>query len=260
MQQLLRKSPMILSGVFIFITLTRVAELADSGFQAGVLGWVFSIAMGVSVFVSSYYMRVAMIRKGGEEDRRSKLLRRTAAVAMVFFVVIDGVFNVVEVMRSLDDSALYYPALIYGAFPTVAAALLGSLQGYVDRIPMPPPRGFWKGIQKRIIKILELWIDTTTEKWQNRITNNTTETVNIAPKPAQVRSKPLKPKNTPASKKTPAERVSTANYDAFIDYQIKNGYPPLSAGQIMVEFGVNATTANKWRKDYEIERKSVPPV
>jgi hypothetical protein len=144
--------------------------LVASGFGAGVLGWMFSVGMGVAVFVTSYYSRVAISAKDGKEDKRSIRVRTIAMTGLLFFVVIDGYFNVVEVLRTLLIPDLYYPALVYGAFPTVAAALLGILQGYVDRLPVPPTNrtyNIWNAIRARIVRKLDSSIRPTAITGEN---------------------------------------------------------------------------------------------
>ena len=136
----MKKMPMVLAGMFIAITLVRVAALAAEGFQAGALGWLFSAGLGAGIFISSYYSRVSATGKDGEEDRRSKQTRDMALISMILFVAVDGYFNIMEVQRSLQDETLRIAAVLYGAFPTLAAALLGGLQGRVDRLPHPPQK------------------------------------------------------------------------------------------------------------------------
>ena len=61
-----------------------------------------------------------------------------ALPALILFAVADGLFNLWDVQRVVKDPALQGAATIYGIFPTLAVALLGALQGFVDRIPTPP--------------------------------------------------------------------------------------------------------------------------
>lgn len=158
----MKRLPLILAAVFIAITLTRVASLVEHGFSSGLLGWAFSFGLGVAVFVTSYFMRVAAASsKTGMEDKRSRNTRAISAIALVFFVLVDGYFNVVEVLRSLTDQSLYVAALLYGAFPTVAAALLGVLQGYVDRLPSPPTK-------YNIMVAVRAWITNRIERRINQ--------------------------------------------------------------------------------------------
>ena len=136
----MRKLPTILAGLFLIITLTRVAALAADGMGAGLLGWAFAAGLGAAVYVSAYYTRVSGLDRNGDEDRRSKSVRRAAMVSLVLFAAVDGLFNLAEVLRSLTDPTLIAAAWVYGLFPTLAAGLLGWLQGHVDRLPRPPQR------------------------------------------------------------------------------------------------------------------------
>lgn len=135
----MRKLPTILAALFILLTLVRVADFSRSAMQAGWLGWLFSAGLGAAVYGSAYWTRVSAMR-GDEEDRRSRQTRRMAWFALLLFVAADGFFNLSEVRRTVTDPGLYNAATIYGLFPTLAAALLGALQGFVDRLPHPPQK------------------------------------------------------------------------------------------------------------------------
>ncbi len=151
----MKRLPTLLAAVFIVITLVRVASFSGVAMQAGWLGWVFSIGLGASVYLSAYWMRISAVNRNGEEDVRSIRVRKMAAPALVLFVVADGLFNLWDVLRVVKDPALQGAAYIYGAFPTLAVALLGALQGFVDRIPTPP-----KAQRKRSLRIVMVeWID-----------------------------------------------------------------------------------------------------
>lgn len=136
----MRKSPTILAMVFILITLVRVAEFSDTRMKAGWLGWLFSIALGAGVYFFAWFTR-DHISKAEGTDRRSLIVQRWAWGALAFFVVVDGIFNGAEVWLSVQPAGalMVITTLIYGVFPTLAAAALGALQGHVDKLPSPPP-------------------------------------------------------------------------------------------------------------------------
>jgi hypothetical protein len=136
----MRKLPTILAGLFIAITLARVASFSAEAMQAGVLGWIFSIGLGLSVYASAYWTRVSASSRDGSEDKRSRATRIAAWASLILFATADGFFNLAEVLRTVTDSNLRNAAYLYGMFPTLAAALLGALQGYVDRLPVAPQR------------------------------------------------------------------------------------------------------------------------
>jgi len=134
----LRKSPTILAAVFILITLFRVAQFADQRMMAGWLGWVFSIALGSGVYFFAWFTREHITRQEGV-DRRSQTVQRWSWGALSFFVLVDGAFNGAEVWLSVQpkDTLMVIMTVVYGVFPTLAAAALGALQGHVDRLPLP---------------------------------------------------------------------------------------------------------------------------
>lgn len=120
----MKKLPLLLSMLFLAITLARVAKFSDDYLQAGGLGWVFSIALGVAVFAAAYWTRVATTRK-------------QAVAALVLFVSIDAFFNFAHVWLSADTEQPLVAggAVLYGLFPTLAVALLGWLSGAISRLP-----------------------------------------------------------------------------------------------------------------------------
>jgi hypothetical protein len=132
---------------FIGITLTRVAVLASGPLGAGWLGWLFAVGLGAGVYLAAYWMKVA--------DAGT---RTAASVTLAFFVLADLAFNNAEVYRHMADAGtwgdwmLRVAGLVYASFPTLAAALLGWLQGRVDRLPPAPMR---KGA---IFPRIKLWI------------------------------------------------------------------------------------------------------
>lgn len=140
----MRKIPTYLVSVFLVITLWRVAVFASEAMGAGWLGWPFALGLGVAVYTCAYFTREHMtIKEGQDEDRRSKNARQAAATSLVIFTLVDGLFNLSEVLRTLPQNSqtvVVIGAWVYGVFPTLAAALLGILQGYVDRLPTPPQR------------------------------------------------------------------------------------------------------------------------
>lgn len=141
----MRKTPTILAVLFILITLTRVGQFSAERMQAGLLGWLFSIGLGAGVFFTAYWTREHVtVKQAGDgeqkRDRRSILVQRWAWAGLIFFSLVDGLFNMAEVWLAVNPvTALVGVATgIYGIFPTVAAGLLGVLQGFIDRLPKPP--------------------------------------------------------------------------------------------------------------------------
>ena len=120
----MKRLPLILSALFLAITLARVASFAQHELKAGPLGWVFSIALGVAVYASAYWTRIPSTRK-------------QAAAALVLFIAIDAYMNFTHVWLSADTEQPLVAggAVLYGLFPTLAVALLGWLSGAISRLP-----------------------------------------------------------------------------------------------------------------------------
>jgi hypothetical protein len=120
----MKRLPTILTGLFLAVTLWRVAEFVDGKMAAGALGWLFAAGLGVAVYTASYWTRAV-------------ITRRPAMVALVFFVATDAYLNFAEVWLAADTSEplVAVGAVLYGLFPTVAVALLGWLSGSIKRLP-----------------------------------------------------------------------------------------------------------------------------
>jgi len=215
--------------LFISITLARVAALADVGFRAGWLGWIFSIGLGIGVFTSAYYMRVSAVSKDGTEMKRSRDARIASMVSLAFFVIVDGIFNVIEVLRSLTDQRLLFAAWVYGVFPTVAAGLLGILQGYLDRLPQPP-----KQQKYNIAGAISAWVVS----WVNK-------------KQADIES------SLPPEAMSEDERL----YQQFkADMMTRNGQGVMKASEVMTTYHLSVVKAHGLLNRYKEDQKSMPPV
>ncbi len=120
----MKNMPRILSGLFLAITLARVAQLVSDQMGAGVLGWMFAAGLGVAVYTASYWTRLAITRK-------------QARIALVLFVAVDAYFNFVDVWIRADVSSplLAVAAALYGLFPTVAVSALAYLDGAIQKLP-----------------------------------------------------------------------------------------------------------------------------
>lgn len=119
-----RRLPLALSAIFLAITLARVANLAAGPLHAGVLGWLYAVGLGVAVYTAAFWTRTATTR-------------RSALLALSFFVLVDCYMNLVDVLRVADMSTtwLLIAAWAYGLFPTLAVGLLGLLQAQISRLP-----------------------------------------------------------------------------------------------------------------------------
>lgn len=155
----MRRLPTILAAAFLIIQLARVATFAQNSMRAGALGWIFSAGLAAAVFVSAYWTRISAYSRDGSEDRRSVAVRIVAYITLVIFVLADGYFNLEEVRTVVREPELQLSVWIYGLAPTLASAALGTLQGFVDRIPAPPRRSSFAGVRAalagRLLILLE---------------------------------------------------------------------------------------------------------
>lgn len=140
----IRKAPTLLAFVFILITLARVSHFASVHLQAGVLGPVFALGMGLAVFLASSNTREHItIREGAKEDRRSRNARMVAWGLLVLSVLAEGLFNLADTLSALGETPaphILLGAYVYGVYPTLLVAGFGMLQGYLDRLPTPPAK------------------------------------------------------------------------------------------------------------------------
>jgi hypothetical protein len=120
-----RKLPTILAGLFLAITLERVANLVSGPIGSPiVLAYLYAGAMGAMIYTAMYWSR-------------TQTLRHAALIVAAVFVIADGAFNLFETLRSADTSTWYLlvGAWVYGLLPTCAAGLAGWLQGKIDKLP-----------------------------------------------------------------------------------------------------------------------------
>lgn len=163
----MRKTPQVLALFFIAITIGRVAAFISVGLDVGFTGWLFSFGLAFGVYISAFFVR-------------HKESRWAALFALTFFVLTDLWFNEFELVRVLSTSQILTPdanflgiehiylvysmqfsALVFGAFPTIAAALLGWLQAGADRVAVLKSRSVFPSIGVAIAaKISSLFPET----------------------------------------------------------------------------------------------------
>jgi len=136
---MIRRLPTITAALFLALTLGRVASFTHSVMGAG---WpnavLFSAGMAVAIYTAAYFSRASGVMRKARKTKRRKVrmnARQFARIALIAFIACDGAFNLADSLRSLVDAAYMPFAIVYGIFPTLAAGLLGMLQGYVDRLP-----------------------------------------------------------------------------------------------------------------------------
>lgn len=149
----MKRLPLILGLIFITVTVHRVATFSGGGFN----GWAVALALAVGVFLSAYFSEM-------------KTTSRPALVALVFFVIVDGLFNVSEVLKWSVEQGRWDFALkfseqtsfyiyrisdpLYGLVPTLAAAMLGWLSKSAEKL-IVSRKGSWKD---RLFEGLVNWL------------------------------------------------------------------------------------------------------
>lgn len=144
----MKKAPVLLAIGFVLITFFRVKQFLDEGLDLGWLGISFAIALTCAVYSAAYFTQF-------------KETKNWAIVSLVVFGALDLWFNELEMIRSLSPeklivegsaflalnstqitSAMHISALIYGVAPTLCSALLGFLQGDVEKVASLNKRGW----------------------------------------------------------------------------------------------------------------------
>ena len=149
----MKRFPLLLGMLFITVTIRRVAHFAGGD----ALAWTFSIALAMSVYISAYLTGWATTR-------------RIAWVSLIFFASVDGFFNLAETLNwsvatgrwstsvilwGQQQLFIYrFADVLYGAFPTLAAAMLGWLAMYSEKL-IARSGG---GLLKRALHSLESWL------------------------------------------------------------------------------------------------------
>lgn len=232
----MRKLPTILAFGFISITLWRVGQFADTRMYGGWPGWVFSIFIGMGVYLSAYYTRDSItIKDNGKEDKRSVNVKKWAWILLAFCVAGDGLFNMSEVWYTVKpaktDILLIVATAVFGLFPTLAAAGFGALQGHVDRLPQPPVKvSLWLSIRRRLAAA----IDGTQQKAPEE---EHKAPVKHAKPPEETQKAPEVIEDTPEAP------VLWRNIPAHDRYAIA----AMNTKEIMGAYGIDERKAREWR-------------
>ena len=156
---MMRHAPIVLAGLFVAITIPRVASLSANTLGGGLLGWLFSIGLALGVFVSAYWLRWDY--SDPQYARLKRDVYRASLVSLTFFVVVDTACNWAEVYLYMARAGLLADPItktvggIYAIFPTLAVALLGYLAGKVSKAPLAR-----KGLMQRIEIAIATLLDT----------------------------------------------------------------------------------------------------
>lgn len=154
MDKVMRNAPSFIVVVVLFLQTPRVSEF---GSRIGVwlpLAVIFALFLSLSTYTLSYFQARTqnyVVTADKEADKRAynaqikmaalfKDICSTATGWLILFVLIEGALNLAETMSNLSDSVKvldweWFGAIVYGAFPTLAAYGMGSLQALLDKMP-----------------------------------------------------------------------------------------------------------------------------
>lgn len=173
-----RKHAQTIVYILLFLQVSRVAHLLESKLDTSYINALaFSLAIAWAISVASRWTRTE--REQGEakkEQSRVSELRVSAYIALFFFVFVDGLLNLTDVLNGSKLVELDWVRWFYGLVPTIAAALLGMLQGRIDKFPIPPnPTSFearvkhiWKTLLDGIFDDIDKWLKEPKESKPNK--------------------------------------------------------------------------------------------
>jgi hypothetical protein len=225
----MRKLPQNLAMFFLAITIVRVAIFLHTGMLIGWMGIAFAIGIAAGVYVSAFYMRFAQTRLA-------------AILALPAFMAIDLWFNELEVIRMLSTAnlipatanflklpaeeliwAMQWAGIAFGAFPTIAACLLGWMQGGAEQIPVIKQRVWYGNIGLAFMAKLSNYFPSfeDTNAVGGQITTVST------------------PRLTGRNRKTRWEELTTEQQTEL---------PNKTDGQIVALYGGSARRARQWKE------------
>jgi hypothetical protein len=158
MKWILKRLTPLLAILYISITIFRVSSFAagNGNFAWQILSLIFATGLALSVLTCSFF--------AGYDATR-----RPATIGLIFFVLVDGYFNFVETLmwsvgQGRWDQTIEFAGqqfysyriadIIYGIFPTLAAAMLGYLSRYAVQIQDSKPKGLWKEARAFFISLI----------------------------------------------------------------------------------------------------------
>lgn len=226
----MRKMPQRLALFFILITIARVAFFMVQGLHVGPLGYAFAIGLAAGVYVSAFYVRFPQTQKA-------------AIVSLVFFLTVDLWFNEFEVIRTMAEAenfssaALFlswdaeilrkmvqFSALVFGAFPTFAAALLGWMQSGAEKANLGKRRAWFGQFGLQFGAKILSYFPEISEDGQNR--------------PALTGSSDVIEGNT--GLKVSKGRLVSEDWDWISAHAVR---------QIAVKYGTSVRNARNWKAE-----------
>lgn len=231
----MRKLPQRLAMFFILITIARVAFFVVYGLQVGPLGYAFAIGLAAGVYVTAYFIQYPETRF-------------PAAIGLVFFLIADLWFNEFEMIRTLSEVSVLsesanflsikaetlthmvqFSALVFGAFPTIAAFLLGWLQGGADKVKSLKTRAWFGRLGLQLGVKIASWFPEREDQAGN--------TTMLAAGRGVIEGKVVGKKSK--------GKLTAEDWDFIASH---------SSRQIAAQFGTTVRNARNWRKEVGAEK------
>lgn len=231
----MRQNPQRLALFFIAITIARVAFFVALGLQVGWMGYAFAVGLAAGVYVSAYFLRF-------------KETKWAALTSLTVFMLTDLWFNEFENIRTVstaqlinDDAnfmsidattirySMQFSALVFGAFPTLAAALLGWLQSGVERVQVLKTRSWFGKFGVGIMAKFESYFPEIEDKHNSAVQISTVTNGKLLPESG----------NNGNRGKERWEEISAEKRAEF---------PSLSVGQMVALYGGTPRRARMWKQ------------
>lgn len=144
--KIMRALPAALTAAILIIQIQRVTDFGARVHAVPLSAAVFALVMGATIFAASYWRGLGeYIITASVEDKRAysaqlrqaaktKSLRQNASWLLVAAVLAEGGINLAETMASVPEKPenwILAGAYVYGAWPTLAAWGLGTLQALI---------------------------------------------------------------------------------------------------------------------------------
>lgn len=159
MNKFMRRAPLVLAAVFLLVQIAGLEQYAAA--RLGSRDWrglAFAVALELSIFGASYWTRQSITAKNDKSDKRDTNTRAAAIVTVIIFMLASGTLNAAKTLGDFTGKSFsldWYGALLFGVCPTIFAAMLGVLQGYVDRLPFVQAHSTAGNLQMRVYALVE---------------------------------------------------------------------------------------------------------
>lgn len=151
---------MTVAALFLLVQISGLAQYSTDNMSGSTLrGWVFALALEIGIYISWYFTRQNVTTENKKDgslkaDQKKDIQARIGALitALLLMIVSMGLNTAKSIIDIGPNPAplVRWSALAYGITPTLFSAVLGFLQGSIDRLPMPPQKTAANPLQMRI--------------------------------------------------------------------------------------------------------------